>query len=158
MSTSPVLPRVNLAVRYTFPLLKQSLHLAGISRCWLKSKVIAVHVCLGQVTIKVHCKMCSSSIQHDATDATSSEWAYDRCVNCRNVHRSSCLWTMCSFHHRNRPPTQQHRFGSVSTKPHDHWALVTTPAQEHHITCLQARNALRTWTKRAGETAGSHRC
>ena len=51
----------------------KKIHLPGrwdISRCWLKSMIIA-QVCLGVITIEGPSKMCSSFMEHDATEAPS---------------------------------------------------------------------------------------
>ncbi len=78
-------------------------HRCGISRCWLDS-VIFAQVCLRLATIKDHSNMCSFITQHNATDVTSFEGAWNCHADCRNVHQSCYLWIECSFFYHKPPP------------------------------------------------------
>ena len=63
----------------------------GISRSWLKQHehyITQVHLVLG--TIKGHSKMCSFVTQHNATDVSSFEVAFNWHADCRIAHHSCC--------------------------------------------------------------------
>ncbi len=82
-------------------------HRCGISRCWLDTMIIA-QVCLRLATIKGHSKMCSFISQHNATDVSSFEGAFNWHADCRNVHQSCCPWIECSFlYHKSYPKVFQ---------------------------------------------------
>ncbi len=82
-------------------------HRCGISRCWLDSMITA-QVSLRLATIKGYSKMCSFITQHKATDVASFEGACNWHADCRNVHKSCCLWIECSFlYHKPSPKAFQ---------------------------------------------------
>ncbi len=100
--------------------------------------------------------MCSFISQHNATDVTSFERAFNWYVDCRNVHQSCCPWIECSFLYHSRLQRCFRECGSTSNRPHNRRPYVTTSTQDVHIQHLHLQDRLRPATRTAAAIIGLH--